>query len=383
MSTKIALVGTYPPTDCGIASFTKSLFSELQTLDSCHAEVIRIIDGGNDEVTVDSNSVLSKITNGNPLSIVDSANEINQMDVAIIQHEFGIYGGKDGKEVLELIDGVRIPSIVVLHTVLAKPTPSQRSIIEYLCAKADAVVIMSMVAYARLIDGYEVDSNKINLIPHGARRPDTSQGKSSKNNSRHDGPVILTWGLLGPGKGIEWVIEAMDMLRDLTPTPKYLVVGRTHPKVLERDGERYREGLQRRIEELHLDEIVELRSGYLDKNDLDTLILDSDIVVLPYDSMDQATSGVLIEALNARRPIISTEFSHAIEVLSEGAGRLVPHRNADAIADEIRNILENPQLARAMSTRADEIARGFDWPAVAMQYLELAQFVSQSRLSLR
>ena len=377
MEVKIGIVGTFPPTNCGIASFTYSLFSELQNLESCTTGVVRLLDAEDDlSYLINPKPVISTIRSGNKKSIIESVDALNQMDIAIIQHEFGIYGGQDGSEVLELIARLEIPSVVVLHTVLVHPTKSQKLIIEQMCALADAVVIMSMVAYARLLDGYEVDSNKINLIPHGARRP-----RLTGNIQGSQRPTILTWGLLGPGKGIEWVIEAMDMIRDLDPLPKYVVVGRTHPKVLDREGESYRENLQRRINELHLDGIVELRSGYLDKSELDNLILTSSIVVLPYDSMDQVTSGVLIEALNARRPIVATKFSHALEVLSEGAGRLVAHRDPDGIASEIRNILENPQLAKNMTQRADEIAKGLDWPAVAAQYFDLAVSILRPRVS--
>lgn len=368
MEVKIGMVSTFPPTNCGIASFTYSLASELVNLNSCSIGVVRLLDTDHDfSYLINTKPVISNIRNGYRESILDSVHALNKMDIAIIQHEFGIYGGQDGREALELIARLEIPSVVVLHTVLINPSNSQKQIIEQICSMADAVVIMSMVAYARLLDGYEVDSNKITLIPHGARRPNLTG-----NFQVGQRPTILTWGLIGPGKGIEWVIEAMDMIRDLDPLPKYVVVGRTHPKVLERDGESYRESLQRRINELHLDEMVELRSGYLDKSDLDNLIVTSSVVVLPYDSADQVTSGVLIEALNARRPIVATEFSHALEVLSDGAGRLVPHRDPDAIASEIRCILENPQFAQAMMSRADEVAKDLDWPAVASQYFDLA-----------
>lgn len=377
MEVKIGMVGTFPPTDCGIASFTYSLYAELQNLDSCSVGIVRLVDADNDfNYLIHKRPIISTLRNGFRNSILEAVDALNQMDIAIIQHEFGIFGGHDGSEVLELIARLEIPSVVVLHTVLVNPTRHQRQIIEQMCAMADAVVIMSMVAYARLLDGYEVDSNKIILIPHGARRPTVSG-----HVQWSDRPTILTWGLIGPGKGIEWVIEAMDMIRDLDPLPKYVVVGRTHPKVLERDGESYREDLQRRIDELHLDGIVELRSGYLDKSDLDNLILTSSVVVLPYDSTDQVTSGVLIEALNARRPIVATQFSHALEVLSEGAGRLVPHRDPDAIALEIREILENPQLAKVMTQCADEIAKGLDWPAVAAQYFDLAVSILKPKVS--
>ncbi|OIQ71021.1 D-inositol-3-phosphate glycosyltransferase [mine drainage metagenome] len=303
---------------------------------------------------------------GDADSIVRSVHALNSMDIAVIQHEFGIFGGTDGNEVLALMRGLRVPSIVVLHTVVTRPTAHQKMVFIELCRRASAIVTMSMVARNQLVAGYPVDPRKVFIVPHGAR--DFSMRTKAANVAP---PLILTWGLMGPGKGIEWAIEAMNLLRDLKPTPRYVIAGRTHPKVFERDHEAYREGLQRRINELNLTESVRLEADYLNNRALDELIASSSIVLLPYDSTEQVTSGVLIEAISARRPIVATRFPHAVELLSGNVGALVPHRDPVALAAALREIIEKPEVAAAMTRRTSAIASELLWSSVAAKYVQL------------
>jgi len=185
-------------------------------------------------------------------------------------------------------------------------------------------------------------------------------------------PLMLTWGLLGPGKGIERVIDALPSLRDLAPLPHYLVVGETHPRVLDRDGEAYRTSLLARAARLGVADMVTFRSGYLDVATLGSLAASADVVILPYDSHEQVTSGVLIEAVTARRPVIATAFAHAVELLGSGAGLLVDHDDPDAMAAAIRQVLCEPALAASMTSRAAALAPELIWSAVAARYCELA-----------
>jgi glycosyltransferase involved in cell wall biosynthesis len=284
----------------------------------------------------------------------------------VVQHEYGIYGGLDGDEVLEVLRHLDVSVIVVLHTVLVHPTPHQRQVLEAVAAAADAVVVMTETARARLTAGYDIDPRLVAVIPHGA--PDNRGIPAVRTGP----PTVLTWGLIGPGKGIEWGIAAMAALTDLDPAPRYLVAGQTHPKVLARQGEAYRDSLVTQARSLGVAGSVIFDGRYRDAASLGALVRSADVVLLPYDSRDQVTSGVLIEAVAALRPIVATRFPHAVELLSDGTGLLVPHGDAPAIATAIRGIVTDKdkinELARATAARAPDLL----WPAVAHRYQRLA-----------
>jgi glycosyltransferase involved in cell wall biosynthesis len=234
----------------------------------------------------------------------------------------------------------------------------------------DVVVVMTDAAEKTLRDGFEVGTTPVRVIPHGA---------TVVANFRRQGiprrPTILTWGLLGPGKGIEWVLDALVSLKDLEPQPLYIVAGRTHPKVLAREGERYRQSLVQKVIDLELSEIVSFDNTYRDLHSLTSLVESADVVILPYDSKDQATSGVLVDAIAAGKPVISTPFPHAVELLSSGAGVIVSGRDASAMAQALRGILTDPGAADAMAREARRLAVGLSWESVAGQYLDLNDFL--------
>jgi glycosyltransferase involved in cell wall biosynthesis len=288
-------------------------------------------------------------------------------DVAIVQHEYGLYGGPDGDEVVDLIRSLEVPSIVVAHTVLLHPSPHQREVLEAVVAAATSVVVMTEAGRDRLCTTYDVDVDKVVVIPHGA-----AIGRQDEPSTRLTRPTILTWGLLGDGKGIEWAIDAMALLQDLHPRPHYVIAGDTHPKVLAREGERYREMLVRRTWEQGVAPMVTFDRGYRDLPDLSRLIAGATIVLLPYDSQDQVTSGVLVDAVAAGRPVVSTAFPHAIELLGSGAGLVVAQRDPAAIAAAVRRVLTEDGLATAMAAEASRLAPELGWEAVASQFLALA-----------
>ena len=375
MTPRIGFVSTYQPTNCGIATFTSSLMSAMNPGNLYTTKVVRLVEAGTKQDLMPPEVVATMVA-GDSTSIARAAMALNAMDVAVIQHEFGIFGGEDGAEVLTLINKLVVPTIVVLHTVLSAPSASQRAIIAVLCDQATAVVVMSKVARNRLIANGSVDASKIFLIHHGARRILTHAF-----HSEFERPVVLTWGLISPGKGIEWVIRAMEQLRDITPAPIYIVAGRTHPKVLEYEGESYRNSLQSLIGDLSLENSVKLWPEYLSSDALDNLVASSSIVVLPYDNSEQVTSGVLVEAVSAGRPIIATRFPHAVELLEGEVGALVPYRDPIAMSEAIRRILVDPRVAAEMSHRTSVIARAIQWPVVARQYMQLASSLMYSRVS--
>lgn len=365
------ILSTYPPTACGLATFAQALTTALV---GCGASVgvVRIADGP----TPADPRLLGELENGTPSSVAAAARRLNLCDVAIVQHEYGIYGGVDGDEVLEIMRALTVPSIAVAHTVLRDPTPHQRFVLEAVTREAAAVVVMTEAARARLVRGFDIDERKITTIPHGAATP--ACGPGLRPAAR---PTLLTWGLIGRGKGLEWMIDAMRQLKDLRPRPRYLIAGRTHPKVLAAEGEQYRESLVARSWANGVASSVRFDSGYRDVASLTRLIQQAAVVVLPYDSRDQVTSGVLVDAVAAGRPVVATAFPHAVELLASGAGMVVPHGDADALADALRHVLTEPGVLAAMAAEAAAIAPSLAWPAVADQYARLGDRLLAGLLS--
>ena len=310
-------------------------------------------------------------------SVVASSDLLNQFDVAVVQHEYGLYGGTDGDEVLEILGGLHVPSIVIAHTILANPTPHQRSVLNDVAALADRVVVMTEAARVRLCDGFDVDASKVTTIAHGAAIP-----AARVVPDRAGRPVILTWGLIGPGKGIERAIEAMRTLHDLPMRPRYLVAGQTHPKVLAAHGESYRRDRMEQAERHGISSSVVFDADYRDVASLTALIQSSKVVVLPYDSKDQVTSGVLVDAIAAGRPVVATAFPHAVELLSSGAGLVVDHDDPDAMARALRRVLTRPELAAKMAAEASRLAPSLGWSVVAGEYLDVANCLLAERLAL-
>ena len=296
---------------------------------------------------------------------------LNGTDVAIIQHEYGLYDGLDGIEVLDILEGVVVPMIVVAHTVVSTPTANQRYVLEQVCGRAHAVVVMTETARNRLVAGFDVDASKVVVIPHGAATPPAA-ATTPEPPSADPAARLLTWGLLGPGKGIEWAIDAVADLADLKPQPNYVIAGATHPKVLAHSGESYRQMLAQRAATSAAAAYVSFDDTYRDLASLTELIRSADLVVLPYDSTDQVTSGVLVDAVAAGRPVVSTAFPHAVELLASGAGLVVPQGDSAALAAAIRAVLTDPDLAASMAAEARRLAPELSWTAVANQYDEVA-----------
>jgi glycosyltransferase involved in cell wall biosynthesis len=368
MAIRFGFISTFPPTQCGLATFTAALLRALTVDGEDDGRVARLV-----EVVQSSpaGEVVADIVHGDAATAAASADLLNDCDVVIVQHEFGIYGGRDGGDVVALLKQLTVPSIVVLHTVLTAPTAHQRQVLEAVAAASTAVVTMTVTARQRLAAGYQVDMTKVSIIAHGAPAPSISP--TSLSPVFHNGQAtVLTWGLLGPGKGIELGIEAMAQLHDIRPAPKYHIAGQTHPKVALREGEAYRDSLGLRIRNLSLNAVVQLDGRYRDAPSLAELVSTADVVLLPYDSTDQVTSGVLIEAVAACKPVVATQFPHAVELLSGGAGVVVPHRDPTSIADALRTILTDRAVAASMSAAAEAAAPQLRWSAVAQKYRELA-----------
>jgi glycosyltransferase involved in cell wall biosynthesis len=358
----VAVMSTYPPTHCGLATFASALSKGMLDVG---AREVGVIDVSGMVAPTTSGPVVASLQAHSSRSRIEVARVINGYDFLLLQHEFGIFGGDDGCEILDVLEDVHVPVVVTLHTVPLLPTNGQRRVLEALAARADVLVAMTNVARDRFVDLYDVDEGKVVVIPHGATLPAASGEPDTESFT------FLTWGLLGPGKGIEWMIDAMAMVPELKGRIRYVVAGQTHPKILANDGDGYRDMLKRRSRLLGVEDIIEFDDSYRTLDSLLELIGKATCVVLPYDSLDQITSGVLVDALAARRPVIATAFPHAVELLEEKAGLVVPHRDPVSLASAIRTVVNGEDKISEMYDATADIAREHRWTAVAARYLEL------------
>jgi glycosyltransferase involved in cell wall biosynthesis len=286
-------------------------------------------------------------------------------DFVILQHEFGIYGSDDGIAVLDILDKLAAPSLIVLHTVLADPSRRQREIVEGMALLAESFVVMSEAARTRLEANYDLHGCPVTTIPHGSWLSDRQIPVPGRR------PIILTWGLLGPGKGLEQGIRALTKLRHLDSKPLYVIAGQTHPNVLKGQGERYRRQLSDLAVDLGVDSMVRFINRYLTIADLDSLRGMADVCLLPYESREQVTSGALVEAIGAGVPVVATKFPHAVELLSSGAGRLVGHDDPDGIAEAVELYLTDPEAVATATAAIDHVRPSLSWLTVAQRYESL------------
>jgi len=368
MSQKVAMVSTYPPTQCGIATFARSMATAMNRLGQ-NVRILRLADG---EIRPTSSIIMGDHQSTHDLP--RSAHLLNDNDAVILQHEFGIYPGEDGDGVLDLLSEIRVPVISILHTVSERPTHRQRRVMQGILHASNAAVVLSHSAMESLVRTYDVDMDRTTVIPHGA--PDV-RGSFRPHNIRMR-PRILTWGLLSEGKGIEWGIAALALLRDIDPMPDYYVVGQTHPKVAARDGHKYRHQLGELAKKYGVADRVHFVDGYLDNNGLNGIITSADMYLLPYDTHEQVTSGVLAEALVAGGPVIATRFPHAVEMLGDGTGLLVRQQSPNSIAEAIRTVIRDPHERRRMREKSAAKASGLLWPTVGASMTSLTHAITRS-----
>lgn len=362
----VGFVSTFPPTKCGLATFTASLAEALSAAGPIG--VVSCVEERGE--TSSSPAVVAEWVRGSRGSLAGAVRALSGYDTVVVQHEFGLFGGDDGADILELVSLLEMPVVVVLHTVLERPSANQRRIVEELALLASRIVVQSEVARRRLLDAHEVDSSSVVVIPHGAPanlaplplRPDPARR-----------PVILTWGLIGPGKGIEFAIEALAELRELAPLPRYLVLGETHPNVRKQSGEQYRHSLQALSASLGVGQMVEFLDGYRDTAAVLAEVRKADIILLPYRSRDQVVSGVLVEAIGSGKPVVATAFPHAVELLSDGAGIVVAHEDPAAIAAALRTLLTDPGAAELAAAAARRQAASLTWENVGLSYRQLTR----------
>ena len=374
---QIAFLGTYPPNRCGIGTFTHDLSDAVISAgEEFRATVVAMTDDGFSHDHPDR--VRFQIRRGVRDDYVRAADFINESDTRMvsIQHEYGIFGGTDGAHILTFLSELRKPSIATLHTVLDRPSRSQRAIVRELAERCERLVVMSRLAVDLLEKSYDIPRAKIRVIPHGI--PDMRSDERDVNKATFGltgRRVLLTFGLLSPSKGIEVVIRALPSLIDEFPDLTYVVVGVTHPEVKRRGGEEYRESLQREVDSLDLHDHVVFRNQFVDNPELCRYLQASDIYITPYLQPAQITSGTLAYAMGSGAAPVSTPYWYANEVLAEGRGHLSGFGDVAGLGEVLRTLLSNPEEMARTQRSAYAFSRRMLWPQVGADYVELARDV--------
>jgi glycosyltransferase involved in cell wall biosynthesis len=367
---KLAFVGNHLPRQCGIATFTSDLSASVALASpDLQPLVVAMNDAGQNHAY--PAQVRFEIAEDELAAYRRAAQYLNASGVEVVslQHEYGIFGGKCGVHVLTLLRELRMPVVTTLHTILTAPSTLQRATLDQVIALSERVVVMSEHGANTLRELHGVSPDQIDIIPHGIPlAPQGARGKAQLGFAGQD--VLLTFGLLSPDKGIEYVLEAMPKILERHPKAVFVVVGATHPHVKERHGEAYRLELQSRVRRLRIDDSVVFHDRFVEDGELADFLAAADIYVTPYLNPQQSTSGTLARAVAAGRAVISTPYWHARELLADGRGLVVPVRDAAAIADAALQLLGNDVERAAIGARAAAHALGSSWPVVAKSYLK-------------
>jgi len=369
---RTAIVSTYPPRACGIGTFAADLRGTLLAVPGIEgADLVAVV---NEPSSPQRRFLLATIAQSVRGDYVRTARMLGRLDVDVVllQHEYGIFGGRDGEYVLSFAEALAQPLVVTLHTVLSEPTAHQAEVLTELCAQAELVIVMTDTALRLLVEGGTCPEEKVRVVPHGAPARLTlraAAGADGRGRSLHrhgsDRFVLSTFGLISPGKGLETVIEALPSMIERHPEIKYVIAGRTHPDVAHREGEQYRLMLERRVLELDLGDNVEFDDRFLAIDELSDLLAATDVFVTPYRNREQIASGALTFALAAGCGIVSTPYWYAKDMLASGAGRIVPFDDPAALAAAVCDYVEQPQALASARLEARRVGSSLAWPAVA------------------
>ncbi len=364
----IAFLSTSPPRECGLATFTQDLIDAIDANGVVNTNIIAV---NNDKPREYSNKVIYEINQNNKDDYIELAYKLNHsdIDVLVIEHEYGIYGGDDGEYILDLLNNINIPVITTLHTILTEPSDNQKLIIKALGDKSAKIITMAKNTSKLLKTIYGVSPYKIEVIHHGVPVRIVSNRQSLKNQfGFKDKQLISTFGLLSPGKGIEYAIEAISKLSTINDNIIYLILGKTHP---DQKSELYREKLEALVIKNHLEEKVKFVNKYLTKNEIIQYLQMSDIYMTPYLSKDQAVSGTLAYAVGYGRAIVSTPYLYAKEMLSEKRGLLAEFEDSESLFNCLNYILQNPDEKLRMEKNTIKLGKTMYWHIVAKHYTDV------------
>jgi glycosyltransferase involved in cell wall biosynthesis len=382
LPSRIAVIGNYLPRHCGIATFTTDLCAAIST--ECGSARLLVLPVNDIEEGYDyPDRVRWSLAQDDVKSYQEAAEflNFNNIDMVCLQHEYGIFGGPAGSHILHLLRGLKMPVVTTLHTVLREPNPDQMLVMEEIAELSDRLVVMSQLSSQFLQEIIKVPGSKIDMVPHGVPDLPFLDPNFYKDRFGIEGKaVLLTFGLLSPNKGIENVIQALPQILSKHKNVAYIVAGATHPHILRREGDKYRAGLQALAKEMGVESQVIFHNRFVSPEEMVEFIGAADIYITPYRNEAQVVSGTLAYALGAGKAIISTPYWHAIELLDDRRGALVPFQNPDAIAHKTIELLDIPAIRHAMRKRAYLFAREMVWKRVAQGYMESFSRVRRDRM---
>ncbi|MFZ0939421.1 MAG: glycosyltransferase family 4 protein [Candidatus Sulfotelmatobacter sp.] len=382
LPSRIAVIGNYLPRHCGIATFTTDLCSAIAA--ECGTARLLALPVNDTEEGYDYPSrVRWSLAQDDVKSYQEAAEflNFNNIDMVCLQHEYGIFGGPAGSHILHLLRGLKMPVVTTLHTVLREPDPNQLMVMEEIAELSDRLIVMSQLSSQFLQEIFKVPGSKIDMVPHGVPDLPFLDPNFYKDRFGVEGKaVLLTFGLLSPNKGIENVIQALPQILSKHKNVAYIVAGATHPHILRREGDKYRASLQALAKKIGVESQVIFHNRFVSPEEMVEFIGAADIYITPYRHEAQVVSGTLAYALGAGKAIISTPYWHAIELLDDRRGALVPFQNPGAIAQKTIELLDTPATRHAMRKRAYLFARDMVWKRVAQGYMESFARVRSDRM---
>jgi len=382
LPSRIAVIGNYLPRHCGIATFTTDLCSAISA--ECGAAQLMALPVNDTEEGYEYPARVRWSLAQDDLTSYREAAEFlnfNNIDMVCLQHEYGIFGGPAGSHILQLLRSLKMPLVTTLHTVLREPDPDQLMVMEEIAERSDRLIVMSQLSSQFLQEIFKVPGSKIDIVPHGVPDLPFLDPNFYKDRFGVEGKaVLLTFGLLSPNKGIENVIQALPQILSKHKNVSYIVAGATHPHILRREGEKYRASLQALAKDMGVESQVIFHNRFVSPEEMVEFIGAADIYITPYRHEAQVVSGTLAYALGAGKAIISTPYWHAIELLDDRRGALVPFQNPDAIAHKTIELLDTPAIRHAMRKRSYLFARDMIWKRVAQGYMESFSRVRRDRM---
>jgi glycosyltransferase involved in cell wall biosynthesis len=381
---KLAYIGTYPPRECGIGTFTMNLYKSMVMNNKIVKGSIEgfVIALNDHEQTYDyPEEVKLTIRQEHQRDYLSAVKFINLSgaDLCILEHEFGIFGGQNGVYILPLLHRLEIPLVVTLHTIIKTPSYNEKAVLVEICKMANKIVVMSHKAIEFLTSIYHVQKEKIVFIEHGVPDIQFSQEQSKKEFNLENKKVLLTFGLISRNKGIETVIKALPKVVEKYPEVLYMVLGKTHPNVLRYSGEEYRTYLLRLIKSLNLSKYVFFLNEFINQKELFKYLSVSDIYISPYINEAQITSGTLSYAVGVGAAVISTPYWHAQELLAEGRGRLFNFNDSDELSNILMELLDKPDVLIDLKIKAHDYGRKITWPKTGEKYIAVANKILEDK----
>lgn len=385
---RVAFVASFPPRECGIGTFTYDLVNAYDGIDPSQLSTVVAMNDYGQMYDYDLHDYQGRVRYQIDADELDTyntaADQLNASKVQVvnIQHEYGLHGGEDGEYVLHFMRRLKKPIVLTLHTVLPAPEGHFKEVTQAMLDESAMVVVLARSAVPLILENYNMPAERLHVVPHGIPnfiRKESIRRRTKKLLGMDNRPLLSTFGLIGPSKAIEYVIQAMPEIVAKKPDVLYLVIGQTHPHILKNEGESYRNSLQELARELGVQKNVRFNNRFLSNSELIRYLAATDVYIMAYLNKDQIVSGTLAYAVGCGKAVVATPFTYAREMLSDGRGIIVPFKDSEAISVGVNSILTDRTKLLRMEDRAYKFSRSMTWPNVARMYMELFRYVSYFR----